>query len=139
MADVDRVTRPDPLDRFAPWPQLPEDVTADALIRHAAVRAHGALALAAAGHDVPRQLARAMQYFVAAQLLLDLAHDPVRAERAARQLWARIGDGACVAEAIRGWLTAADLDPDEIARVAVEAYQARADTYRLRVVEASPR
>lgn len=121
------MTRPDPLDRFAPWPQHVDDVTAEALIRHAVVHAHGALALAADGHDVPRQLARALQYFVAAQLLLDLAHDPVRADRAAGQMWARIGDGTCIAEAIRGWLTAADLDPDEIAGTVVDAYRARAE------------
>lgn len=117
----------DPLATFAPWPATAEEATAEALTRHAAVRAHGALALAAAGHDAPRQLARAMQYFVAAQLLLDLAHDPVRADRAAGQLWARIGDGACIAEAIRGWLTAADLDPDEIAGTVVDAYRVRAE------------
>lgn len=116
-----------PLDQYAPWPNHIDDATADALIRHAAVHAHAALALAAEGHDVPRQLERALRYFVTAALLGDLAADPDRADASARRIWDRLGDGGDVPDSIAGWLTVFGLDPDEIDATAVAAYRARAE------------
>lgn len=120
------MTRTDPLDRFAPWPQNAEDATADALIRHAVVHAYGALALVHAGHDAARQQVRVTQYVAIAQLLMDLrAADPAAAGAAALRLWRRLGDGADLEHAVARWVHRRS-DPDEIARAAVQAYEARA-------------
>lgn len=122
--------RPDPLDRFAPWPQHEADVTADALIRHAAVHAHGALTLAdAVPRKAPRQLERALRYVVTAELLRevgDLVIEPTHADVIARRLWRRFGDGADLPAAMGEWLGDLGLNPDEIARAAIEVYEARA-------------
>lgn len=119
--------RPDPLDRFAPWPQHADHATAEALIRHAAVHAAGALALVDAGHDVPRQRVRAVQYIAIATLLSEMHAEPARADVAARHLWARLGDGADLAPHLHAWVGVFGIDPNDVARAAVDAYRTRAE------------
>ncbi|HET8661121.1 MAG TPA: hypothetical protein VFM55_19255 [Micromonosporaceae bacterium] len=116
----------DPLAAFAAWPTTAEEATAEALIRYAAVRAYAALALIHAGHDVPRQQVRAVQYVAIATLLSEMHSEPARADVAARHLWARLGDGADLAPHLHAWVGVFGIDPEEVARAAVEAYEARA-------------
>lgn len=121
------MTRPDPLDRFAPRPPSADEATADALIRYALVRAEAARALWSADLDADRQFAKFTGHYVLAFGLGSLkAADPAFADNAARRLWAALSDGGMCEEAVYAGLVAEGLDPDEIARAAVEAYRTRA-------------
>jgi hypothetical protein len=115
------------LDRFAPRPASPDEATADALIRYALVRAEAARALWSADLDAARQLVRSSGLYTLAFLLGSLqTADPAFADNAARRLWVALGDGGVVEEAIHAGLIAHGLDPEEIARTAVDSYRARA-------------
>lgn len=116
----------DPLAAFAAWPTTAEEATAEALIRYAAVRAQGAYALLLTGRDDARQATRVTQYVTMTQLLRALnAADPERADRTARLLWSRLGDGSDVPAVIEWWLIDAGIDADDVAKAAVDAYEAR--------------
>lgn len=118
----------DPLATYAAWPATAEAATADALIRYAAVRAQGAHALAEAGLDVSRQIVRFTQYLAIAQLLRNLQTASTWwADEAARRLWTLLADGSDGGDVVRFWLRQAGVDPDAVAKAAVDAYRARAE------------
>lgn len=117
----------DPLDQYAPWPQTASDATATAMVRYALVRARGAEALYEAGYDVDRQLVRSTANYAIAELLRAAQRaDPHEADRVARMLWDRLGDGAMASEWVHDRLDGLGLDPGVIGRASVAAYERRA-------------
>jgi hypothetical protein len=117
--------KPDPLDAYAPRPTSPDDATAAAMIRYVLVHAEGARALWVRDLDAPRQMVRYSGLVATAVLLRHLRDvDPGAADEAARRLWLALSGAGSETHPAR-WLRDEGLDPDEIARVAVDAYRAR--------------
>lgn len=115
----------------APYPEHESDVTADVLARAHTVAGQRAWLRLYAGPDRLYRhpggpmwrywLASLVGEFRAAWLLRALAeHAPQAADQVARDLWLTLDEGEPVGEQLHAWLTAAGIDPDQVAPV-VEA------------------
>ena len=121
----------------APYPRCEEDATPEAMARNALVASWVNSVLASAALRDPRpemdRLAAmfheaATEQFDVATLLGELATAaPERAAEVARDMWRQRQDGVVIHELTWERLTAADINPDEVASVAEANWRASAE------------